>query len=152
ESVNRRPIKNVIQTDAAINPGNSGGPLLDSAGRLIGVNTAIFSPSGVSAGIGFAIPVDEGHRVVPQLIQRGQVVRAGLKIQLAPDSVARRLGINGAIVLNVEAGSTAAQAGLRPMRRNRRGYTMGDVIQAVDGKSIRSGKDWYSTMDNYKAG
>src|SRR4029079_3359636 len=86
ESVNRRPIKNVIQTDAAINPGNSGGPLLDSAGRLIGVNTAIFSPSGVSAGIGFAIPVDEVNRIVPELIRNGKVVRPDLGVQLAEDS------------------------------------------------------------------
>src|SRR3989475_11158352 len=98
ESVTRRPIQGVIQTDAAVNPGNSGGPLLDSAGRLIGVNAAIYSPSGASAGIGFAIPVDEVNRVVPELIRAGQVVRAGLKIQLAEEPVMRRLGLDGALI------------------------------------------------------
>jgi S1-C subfamily serine protease len=86
ESVTRRAIKGVIQTDAAINPGNSGGPLLDSAGRLIGVNTAIYSPSGAYAGIGFAIPVDEVNRVVPQLIRHGKVTRPALGVQLAPSN------------------------------------------------------------------
>ena len=95
ESVTKRPIKNVIQTDAAINPGNSGGPLLDSAGRLIGVNTAIISPSGTSAGIGFAIPVDEVKRVVPQLIKDGKISRAGLGIQLATDQLAKQLKQEG---------------------------------------------------------
>ena len=87
ESVTRRPIKNMIQTDAAINPGNSGGPLLDSTGRIIGVNTAIYSPSGAYAGIGFAIPVDEVNRVVPQLIRHGKIIRPGMGVQVAPDQV-----------------------------------------------------------------
>ena len=91
ESVTHRPIQGMIQTDAAINPGNSGGPLLDSAGRLIGVNTAISSPSGASAGIGFAIPVDEVNRVVPQLIAHGKVTRPGLGVQVASDQQAKRL-------------------------------------------------------------
>ncbi|MCY2972514.1 MAG: trypsin-like peptidase domain-containing protein, partial [Planctomycetota bacterium] len=89
DSVNKRPIKNVIQSDAAINPGNSGGPLLDSAGLLIGVNTAIYSTSGVSAGIGFAIPVDEVNRVVPELIKHGKVTKPGLGVTLAPDNMSR---------------------------------------------------------------
>src|SRR5205814_3629835 len=96
---NRSPIKNVIQTDAAINPGNSGGPLLDSAGRLIGMNTAIFSPSGGSAGIGFAIPVDEINRVVPQLIKNGKVTRPGLGVQLATDQLAGHFGVTGALII-----------------------------------------------------
>ena len=91
ESVTRRPIKNMIQTDAAINPGNSGGPLLDSAGRIIGVNTAMYSPSGAYAGIGFAIPVDEVNRVVPQLIRHGKIVRPGMGVQVAPDQVTKQL-------------------------------------------------------------
>ncbi len=97
QSVTQRPIKDVIQTDAAINPGNSGGPLLDSAGRLIGVNTAIYSPSGVSAGIGFAIPVDEVNRLVPQLIRHGRVIRPGLGIQVGPDRLAAELGLSGVL-------------------------------------------------------
>ncbi|MGZ3494793.1 MAG: S1C family serine protease, partial [Thermodesulfobacteriota bacterium] len=95
ESVTRRRIREVIQTDAAINPGNSGGPLLDSAGRLIGVNTAIFSPSGAYAGIGFAIPSDEVARVVPQIIKHGKVVRPGMGIQVAPDQLTRQLNLKG---------------------------------------------------------
>ena len=96
QSVTQRPIKDMIQTDAAINPGNSGGPLLDSAGRMIGMNTAIFSPSGVSVGIGFAIPVDEINRAVPQLIRHGKVVRPGLGSRIAADSLARDLGVRRA--------------------------------------------------------
>ena len=92
ESVTRRPIQGVIQTDAAINPGNSGGPLLDSAGRLIGVNTAIYSPSGGSAGIGFAIPADSVNRIVPELIRYGKIIRPGLGIQIAEEQIAERLG------------------------------------------------------------
>src|SRR5262249_32302035 len=88
QSVTKRAIKNVIQTDAAINPGNSGGPLLDSAGRLIGINTAIYSPSGSNAGIGFALPVDEVNRVVPQLIKNGKLERPGLGVKIAQDQLA----------------------------------------------------------------
>src|SRR5207247_8626687 len=88
-----RPLKNVIQTDAAVNPGNSGGPLLDSAGRLIGVNTAIYSPSGANAGIGFAIPVDVVNRIVPELIRNGRVPTPGIGIVAASEAVATRLGV-----------------------------------------------------------
>src|SRR5207302_4561622 len=96
ESVTKQPIKNVIQTDEAINPGNSGGPLLDSAGRLVGMNTAIFSPSGSSAGIGFAIPVDEINQVVPQILaQKGKLAHPGLGAQYAPDQTTKRLGLKG---------------------------------------------------------
>src|SRR5262249_53917276 len=116
-----RPIKNVIQTDAAINPGNSGGPLLDSAGRLIGGNPAIYSPSGTSAGIGFAIPVDEVNRVVPQLIRHGKVTRPGLGVQYAADQLARHLGKTGAMIVRVLPDSPAADAGLKPTMRDQDG-------------------------------
>src|SRR6202047_5158619 len=124
-----REIGNVIQTDAAINPGNSGGPLLDSAGRLIGVNTAIISPSGTSAGIGFAIPADEINRVVTQLIKHGKVIRPGLGIQEAPDQLARRWGIPGGLMLNIVPAGPADKAGLQPTRRDEFGNIHpGDAI------------------------
>jgi len=110
ESPDGVPIRNVIQTDAAINPGNSGGPLLDSAGRLIGVNTAIVSPSGGYAGVGFAIPVDTVNWVVPQLINHGKVLRPTLGVELASDHVVRRSGIEGAVVIGVVDGTGAARA------------------------------------------
>ena len=156
-------IKNVIQTDAAINPGNSGGPLLDSAGRLIGINTAIYSPSGSSIGIGFAIPVDEVNRVVPQLIRSGKVVRPALGIYPAEDQTNAKLldrlseqnramrGVEGLAFYDVKPGGGAHQAGLQPMRRRGRNIA-GDVIVAVDGKSIKSEADLYSVMDEHKVG
>ena len=111
-------LRGLIQTDAAINPGNSGGPLLDSAGRLIGVNTAIFSPSGSSAGIGFAVPVDTVARVVPQLIRTGRYAppQIGIEVDERVNALARRQGIEGVLVLGVSPGSPAAEAGLRPAR------------------------------------
>src|SRR4030081_3024095 len=108
-----REIGNVIQTDAAINPGNSGGPLLDSAGRLIGVNTAIYSPSGSNAGIGFAIPVDVVNRIVPELIRNGRVPSPGIGIVAGDEAAAARLGIRGVIVVRTIPGSPAARTGLR---------------------------------------
>lgn len=153
ESVTRRPIQGVIQTDAAINPGNSGGPLLDSAGRLIGVNTAIYSPSGASAGIGFAIPVDTVNRIVPELIRFGKVTRPGIGVQIAEDQIADRLGVNGVLVVDVVPGSVAAKAGLRPTRREASGRVrLGDVITAIDGKKVVSPNELYLTLDNYKVG
>jgi len=154
DSSNQRTIKNVIQTDAAVNPGNSGGPLLDSDGRLIGVTTAIYSPSGANAGIGFAIPVDEVNRVVPQLIQHGRIIRPGLAVVTAPDQLARRYGVSeGALIWRVAAGSTAAKAGLRGTRRDDWGrVVMGDVIVAVDQKSVESGNELYAVLENYKIG
>ena len=116
ESATGLPIKDVIQTDAAINPGNSGGPLLDSSGRLIGVNTAIFSPSGAYAGIGFAIPVNTVSWVVPQLIQYGKTIRPGLQLTLASERIAERLGLPGVLILEVAPRSTAAAAELQPTR------------------------------------
>ncbi len=139
ESMAQIPIRNVIQTDAAINPGNSGGPLLDSAGRLVGINTAIYSPSGAYAGIGFAIPVNTVNWVVPDLIAHGKLKRPALGIQASGNYVTRRLGIDGVLVLEVLEGSGARQAGLRPRRRNRFGQVeLGDVIVDVDGQTLHS--------------
>ncbi|GLI70035.1 hypothetical protein VaNZ11_014773, partial [Volvox africanus] len=142
-----------IQTDASINPGNSGGPLLDSGGRLIGVNTAIFTPTGSSAGIGFAIPVDMVKLVVPQLIQNGKVVRPSLDAQIASDSVAQRLKVSrGALIQTVAPGGTADKAGLLPTRRGLSGIVLGDVIQVVNGRPVNSGGDLLAALDSLAAG
>ena len=143
-SVLNTPIEDVIQTDAAINPGNSGGPLLDSSGRLIGVNTAIYSPSGANAGIGFAVPVDTVSRVVPQLIQYGKMRRPsmGLKTDSRLDGlVARRFGVKGAVILEVDRGSPAARAGLVGVDVDRTSISIGDVITEIDGKDVNSQAD-----------
>ena len=129
-----RELSGVIQTDAAINPGNSGGPLLDSAGRLIGVNTAIVSPSGASAGIGFAIPVDVVNRVVPELIRAGRVRNPGIGIIAGQEATAARLGIDGVVILRVLRGSPAAQAGLRGV--DAQSGTIGDVIISAGGQEV----------------
>ena len=153
ESVTRRPIQGVIQTDAAINPGNSGGPLLDSAGRMIGVNTAIYSPSGASAGIGFAIPVDIVNRVVPELIRFGRVTRPGIGVQLVDDQIAQELGAPGPIVYEVAPGSAAARAGIRPTRRDSTGRVrLGDVLVSVDGKKVTSANDLFLALEEHKVG
>jgi S1-C subfamily serine protease len=131
------PIRDMVQTDAAINPGNSGGPLLDSRGRLIGVNTAIFSPSGASAGIGFAVPVDTVRDLVPQLIRFGRPKKPGIGIELIDDKIARRFGIQGVIVRTVTRGGPADRAGLQGVQVDRRGQAaLGDVIVAVNGKAV----------------
>src|SRR5215831_16808053 len=153
ESVTRRPIQGVIQTDAAINPGNSGGPLLDSAGRLIGVNAAIYSPSGTSAGIGFAIPVDTVNRIVSELIRYGKVTRPGIGVQIAEEQIADRLGVKGILIVEVVPGSAAAKAGLRPTQREGSGRVrLGDVITAVDGKKVESLNELFILLENYKVG
>jgi S1-C subfamily serine protease len=153
ESTDGVPIRDVIQTDAAINPGNSGGPLLDSAGRLIGVNTAIVSPSGGYAGVGFAIPIDTVNWVVPQLIAHGRVQRPTLGIDVASDHIARRAGIEGAVVTQVVEGSGADRAGIRPVYRDRRGRVrVGDVIVAVNGDPIRSGGELGLILEGFKEG
>ncbi len=154
ESQDRLPIRDVIQTDAAINPGNSGGPLLDSAGRLIGVNTAIYSPSGAYAGIGFAIPVDTVNWVVPELIAHGRIVRPTLGVEIANDRVARQLGIErGALVLRVEPGSGADRAGIRATTvESRRRVTVGDVIVAIDATQVESASDYVLALERYQAG
>ncbi|HEV2009027.1 MAG TPA: trypsin-like peptidase domain-containing protein, partial [Burkholderiales bacterium] len=133
ESVTQRTIRGVIQTDAAINPGNSGGPLLDSAGRLIGVNAAIYSPSGASAGIGFAIPVDEVNRIVPRVIHDGKFIRPALGIHAAPPQLLSALGSpKGVAVVGVTRHSAAEAAGIKPFRRGPAGEIIaGDIITAL---------------------
>lgn len=154
ESVTRRTIKGAIQTDAAINPGNSGGPLLDSAGRLIGVNTAIYSPSGASAGIGFAIPVDEVNRIVPRLIRDGRFIRPALGVTAGPENLAKALGVpKGVLLVNVASGSPAAAAGLQPFGRDRSGrIVQGDVITAVDGQAVGDLDDMLSLLETRQIG
>ncbi len=151
-SVSGRTIQGVIQTDAAINPGNSGGPLLDSAGRLIGVNTAIYSPSGGSAGIGFAVPVDAVNRVVPEIIKHGRVIQPGLSVTVANDRIAKRLGIDGVLLLSVQPGSTAEKAGLRGTRRINGEVVLGDIITLVNGVKIASYNDLRNAFDKHKVG
>jgi len=131
-----RTIHDVIQTDAAINPGNSGGPLLDSAGRLIGMNTAIYSPSGASSGIGFAVPVGEVNRVVPQIISKGKLIRPGLGVIFANRNLTAELGLEGVLVLKVLPGSSAEKAGLHGTTQVRDGLVVGDIILAVNGKKV----------------
>ncbi len=154
DTSNGHTINGVIQTSAAINPGNSGGPLLDSAGRLIGMNTAILSPSGAFAGIGFAIPVDEINRIVPQLIQHGKVVKPHLGVQVASDEFARQLGVDhGALIIKVVPGSAADKAGLHGTGRNESGQIQrGDVILAIDGKKIDNGKELQTALQKHKVG
>ena len=152
KSVTGRTIQDVIQTDAAINPGNSGGPLLDSAGLLIGVNTAIYSPSGGSSGIGFAVPVHEVNRVVPQVIRHGRVIRPGLGISLAPRKLAGEFNLPGVLILNVQPGSTAEKAGLRGTRQVRGGLILGDSILAVNGKPVSDYNALRDTLEEYQIG
>lgn len=153
KSVTDRPIQGVIQTDAAINPGNSGGPLLDSAGRLIGMNTAIVSPSGSYAGIGFAVPVDTINRIVPQLIKNGVVKKPGLGIQVIESDLLRGNGIIGAIVANVLRSSPADKAGLTPLGRDANGkIQLGDIIVAVDESPIADGDDLLNILDEKQPG
>ena len=147
------PIRDVIQTDAAINPGNSGGPLLDISGRLIGVNTAIVSPSGVYSGIGFSVPVDVVNWVVPDLIKFGDVRRPVLGIELVPQQSIDRLNLEGAMVLDVAPGSGAAKSGLRPTRRTSSGQVLlGDLIVEINGENIKSNNDLLLTLEKYKPG
>ncbi|MEE9148624.1 MAG: trypsin-like peptidase domain-containing protein [Candidatus Tectomicrobia bacterium] len=152
-SVSNRTITGVIQTDAAINPGNSGGPLLDSAGRLIGVNTAIYSPSGASAGIGFAVPVNTVNRVVPQLIRHGRVIRPGLGVRVADDAAARRLELPGVLILRIEAGGGARAAGLRGTRRNASGrWILGDVIVGLESERVETSDDLLNALEKHQVG
>ncbi|MDH2383516.1 trypsin-like peptidase domain-containing protein [Bradyrhizobium sp. CER78] len=145
-----REISNVIQTDTAINPGNSGGPLLDSAGRLIGVTTAILSPSGSYAGIGFAIPVDIVNRVVPELIRNGRVPTPGIGIVTANEAVATRIGAEGLIIVRTTQGSPAERAGLRGVDMST--GELGDVITAVDGKPVRRLSDLADQLEQIGVG
>jgi S1-C subfamily serine protease len=151
-AVTGRTIQGVIQTDAAINPGNSGGPLLDSAGRLIGVNTAIYSPSGANAGIGFAVPVNVINKVVPDLIRNGRVIQPGIGVTLASEKIARRLDIEGMLVIGVRPGSPADKAGIRETRQVRGKIILGDIIIAVNGVPVKSYDDFRNELERYKIG
>jgi S1-C subfamily serine protease len=149
ESVEGTPIRGAIQTDAAINPGNSGGPLLDSSGRLIGVNTAIYSPSGASAGIGFSIPVDVVKWVVPELIAYGKIKRPTMGIEFA-----RPLrDITGALVYDIVEGGPAEAAGIRPTMVDRYGRVrLGDIIIGLEEEKINSTNDLTLALENFEAG
>jgi S1-C subfamily serine protease len=149
-------IEHLIQSDAAINPGNSGGPLLDSAGRLIGINTAIYSPSGASAGIGFSVPVDTVNKVVPELIRHGKYIRPALGIEV-DEGVNRRLtdllNVEGVVILRVSPGSAAASAGLKGATISRDGGIVpGDIITAVGGKPVDGMGKLLSSLDDFKVG
>lgn len=151
-----RLLEHLIQTDAAINPGNSGGPLLDSAGRLVGMNTAIYSPSGAAAGIGFAVPVDTVNRVVPSLVRDGRYEQPSLGIRFDErlnERLEEATGIEGAFVLRVTPGSSAEQAGLKAVRISPEGeFIGGDVIVSVNGKKIESVSRLLVTLDDYRIG
>lgn len=148
-------IDNLIQTDAAINPGNSGGPLLDSAGRLIGINTAIYSPSGASAGIGFAVPVDTVMRVVPQLIQTGRYIRPALGVRV-DENINTRLqaliGGKGVFVLSVSPGSAAFRAGLLGAEVTPQGIIPGDRIVGIDDVPVTDVADLLAALDKKSVG
>jgi S1-C subfamily serine protease len=153
QSVAGTPIRDVIQTDAAINPGNSGGPLLDSSGRLIGVNTAIYSPSGGSSGIGFAIPERDVAWAVPDLIRYGRVPRPTLGVEPIPENLAQRLGVDGVVVYRVDRGSGAERAGVQGLRRAAFGRVeLGDVIVTVDGQHVATSGDLLVALEGKTAG
>jgi S1-C subfamily serine protease len=142
-----RTIRDVIQTDAAINPGNSGGPLLDSRGRLIGINSAIYSPSGAFSGIGFAVPVDTIQHLVPQLIKNGKTVQPGIAVSLLPDAYLTRMGLKGVAIATVQAGGPADKAGLAGIKRDHGRLSLGDRIVAVDGKPVGNNDDLYFAFE-----
>ena len=153
QSPSGRTIRDVVQTDAAINPGNSGGPLLDSSGRLIGVNTALYSPTGAFAGIGFAVPVDTVQRLVPQLIRFGHTIQPTVGVVPLPDNWAQQLGIAGVIVRQVEHGSPAAAAGIEGLSATGRGrLVLGDVVVAVDGKNVTAVDDFLYDLESVGVG
>lgn len=149
-----RTISNVIQTEASINPGNSGGPLIDSRGRLIGMNTAIYSPSGASAGVGFAIPIDTLKVIANGLIKNGRIVRPVIGISYLESSQARALGVQkGVLVLDVPEGSAAERAGLRGTSRQTFGsINLGDVIIAIDSDEVTNEGDLFKALDKHKVG
>jgi len=152
KSMTQRSIFDVIQTDASINPGNSGGPLLDSSGRLIGINTAIYSPSGANAGIGFAVPVDTVNTIVPALIKDGKLVRPGLGINILSDQIAQQQKIEGVVVLGVAPGGAAEKAGIRGTIPTRGGWELGDVIVKIDGTDVKKSSDLFRVIDAHKVG
>ncbi|KAL3137949.1 Protease Do-like 1, chloroplastic [Trebouxia sp. C0009 RCD-2024] len=148
-----RPIQDVIQTDAAINPGNSGGPLLDSDGNLIGINTAIYSPSGANSGVGFAIPVDIVRSSVDQIIRFGRVIRPILGISFAPDQSSEQLGVQGILVLDARKGGPAWKSGIKGTSRDKYGrLVLGDIITALNGKRVRTASDLYKLLDKCSIG
>jgi len=151
KSMTGRPITGAIQTDAAINPGNSGGPLLDSAGRLIGINTAIYSPSGASAGIGFAVPADAVNRVVPQLVRNGRYERPAIGVSIAD---ARRVKEKGVLIMEVSPGTGAATAGLKGTQRDPKTgeIELGDIIVGLDGSTIENDGDLFEALDDRSVG
>lgn len=153
KSGNNRTIEGVIQTDAAINPGNSGGPLLNSRGELIGINTAIYSTSGSSAGIGFAVPVNIVKRVVPQLIKYGKVIRPGLGVGTVDDNIARRWGIKGVVIARVQPGGAADRAGLKGLVQNRWGeIRLGDIITGINDKPVTNFDELGTELERYQIG
>ncbi len=148
-------IHDMIQTDAAINPGNSGGPLLDSSGQLIGMNTMIYSESGGSAGIGFAVPVSFIRRIVPQLIKYGHTIQPGIGVSVLPEQVKYQLlgDVDGVVVRDVSANSPAAKAGIRGIKRDATGrYQLGDIIVGINDQKIKNYDDLYNTLDQFKVG
>ncbi len=152
-SVSGRPIKGVIQTDAPLNPGNSGGPLIDSAGRVIGMNTAILSPTGASAGIGFAIPIDCINRIVPQIIRGEGAPKPDLGITPAPDHLAAQFGLSGVLVVGIAPNTTAQKAGLHATHRDDAGrIVLGDVIMAVNGEPVHTEDDLLRAITKHKVG
>ncbi len=152
KSVTQRSIFDVIQTDASINPGNSGGPLLDSSGRLIGINTAIYSPSGANAGIGFAVPVDTINTIVPQLLKGGKIVRPGLGVNILSDQIAAQQKIDGVVVLGVAPGGAAEKAGIRGTQPMQGGWQLGDVIVKIDSTEVHRSSDLFKAIDAHKVG
>jgi len=152
-SMTNRKIRDVIQTDASINPGNSGGPLLNSLGQLIGVNTQIVSPSGASAGIGFAIPVNTVKKVIPQLLQYGKEIRPVLGMQQVPDNYSRQQGIKGVAILEVYPGLPAAEAGLIGVQQDNRGrWLVGDIIIDINGNRIENSDDLLNALEQHAPG
>ena len=153
QSPSGRKIRGVVQTDAAINPGNSGGPLLNSLGQLVGVNTAIYSPSGASAGIGFAIPVNTVKEVVPQLIAYGKILRPVLGIERASDAWIKRNKITGVPIVRTYRGFPADDVGMTGARRvGRNDIVLGDIITGVDGQPVRINEDYLSIMEKRRVG
>lgn len=151
-SVNDRRITGVIQTDAPINPGNSGGPLLDSAGRLIGMNTMIYSETGSSAGLGFAVPVDEINRIVTEIIKHGRVIQPWLGLEPMPERFSEQNGLKGVAIGNVIPGSAADKAGLRGLSRRGGRWRLGDVILAVDGTPVKNKDDLLDVLETMEIG
>lgn len=146
-------IRDMIQTDAAINPGNSGGPLIDSRGYLIGMNSAIMSSSGSSAGVGFAVPSNTINRIVSQIIKHGRVIQPGIGIGALPGTISKYLNVDGVIIGSISRGSPAEKANLRGTERVAGGrIKIGDIIVAIDGKKVANYDDLYNLIENKAIG